>query len=235
MHGLRRLRQPKTVNDLERQIRFSRLVDRVNELRSRVQVAVVDDEGFGWLNELRNNQFNLTPYRDVQLLTVLQPYPIILCDLLGVGRSLDPRLEGAKIIIETKRIYPDKLVIGYSATTRRSKKLEESMKISDYFMRRTDGPEEWTAMLDKAIVEVICPIQQWRRLQKRLFNTGIPARELADIEDVFVRCVERDEDFTFEKVLEATRNPIPHAAQLILKEAVSHITFELAKTAVLGR
>ena len=81
---------------------------------SHVQMLLIDDSDFPYLENLATHDFNIRQYRDVTDLKSVEPYPVVLCDIRGVGRQLSERFEGAHVIQEIRKRYPAKVVVAYS-------------------------------------------------------------------------------------------------------------------------
>jgi len=83
----------------------------VQDLRKVVDVLIIDDEEFPPTDFLRNNNFRLTQKKDIDNVKDVSEYPIIMCDIRGVGKKLSTDYEGAYLIKEIKQSYPAKRVI----------------------------------------------------------------------------------------------------------------------------
>ena len=81
-----------------------------SDLRSKVEILVIDDENLAAEDYLKKNGFCITHKKDIDTIKDVMPYPVILCDIRGVGQSLGSSKEGAFIIKEIKSSYPNKQV-----------------------------------------------------------------------------------------------------------------------------
>ena len=68
--------------------------------RGEFKIAIVDDEVFLYLEQLRRLGFNITTYKDVTDLNMLSSYDVIICDIKGVGKDFDSEFEGAFLLRE---------------------------------------------------------------------------------------------------------------------------------------
>src|SRR5690554_2440279 len=89
----------------------------VSAYRSMINVVIVDDEEFVYLEELRRSGFSLSKYDDVPDLQSLEAYPVIICDIKGVGKAFKSRFEGAYLIRELRKKYPFKVLAAYTGST----------------------------------------------------------------------------------------------------------------------
>src|SRR5947209_2369225 len=87
-----------SINDLEDDIRVRRAQINRLDIRGSVPIAAIDDQPFEPATNLRHNHYNIVHLNDIQNIDEIKAYPIILCDLQGVGANLDPKLQGAHLI-----------------------------------------------------------------------------------------------------------------------------------------
>ena len=184
-----KLRSFKSVADLDKLVRTRRAQEAIIQLRPKLRIAVIDDQDFSPLDNLQNHQFNITPYKDVPSFDILQGYQIIMVDLQGVGRRLNPTLQGAHVIREIRKNYPDKFVIAYTGGAAQEL-LAPSIELADRFTQKDTSIENWTELLDGVIYDLANPAYVWMRLRPRLLEIGMTPIELAILEDKYVRCFE---------------------------------------------
>jgi hypothetical protein len=87
--------------------------------RAQVKIGVVDDQVFTPQvftpkSNLENSGYKIDYLGDISSVDKIAPYHITLCDLQGVGTALDAKKQGAFIIREIKRNYPEKFVVAYT-------------------------------------------------------------------------------------------------------------------------
>lgn len=126
--------------------------------RGRFPIVLIDDKEFTPINNLRRYNFNITQFNDLQSMDAVSRYPIVLSDLLGVGLSFGPRLQGAQVIKEIKKNYPDKYVIAYTGGGS-SEISELAISFSDQYLKKDADIEEWCELLDEAIMQISNPAQ----------------------------------------------------------------------------
>jgi hypothetical protein len=180
-----RLRAYRSVDALDKKVAFARLSQRLVDKRPRFQIAVIDDEEFTPLEGLRRHSYNINHLHDVSSIDELRRYDIILFDLIGVGMGLSTTMQGAHLIRETRKNFPEKIIVSYTGGGRPDL-LETSIQFSDYIIRKDAGVEEWCHALDQAIEALANPAIVWKKLRHRLLDAGITPYQLAELEDLFV-------------------------------------------------
>ena len=173
------LRKKYSINDL------SKSLQRVKkQKRNNFKIAIIDDEPFLYLEELKKLDFVIHQYNDINTLDMLSSYNIIICDIKGVGKIFNSEYEGAFLISELIKKYPYKVFAAYTGA---------AFDIS--INRFLDGAEiikkdiaidEWADAIDSLIIKVSDPIVLWKKLRIDLLNRDIEIRTLADLEHKYV-------------------------------------------------
>lgn len=159
--------------------------------RKKVSIGVIDDKTFEAKQNLENLGYNITFLSDPQRLNVVVPHHIILCDLQGVGQQLDTKKQGAFIIGEIKRNYPEKFVVAYTGGTLDHQVAREAMDRADSFQRKDANIEEWRDKLDDMIQRLLDPVEVWKRQRIALANTDADTLDILKLEDAYVTSVLR--------------------------------------------
>ena len=157
MLTLPRIRPYKSVDDLGKKLALTLFSQRVIDKRSQYQIVVVDDEDFSPLENLRRHNYNITHLRDVPSIDALRRYHVVLCDLIGVGMGLSSTMQGAHIVGETKKSFPEKIIVAYTGGGS-AELLEPSIQAADYFLKKDANVEEWCEVLDKSIEDLVNPV-----------------------------------------------------------------------------
>jgi hypothetical protein len=173
--------KPKQVSELK-----SLIHQPVGGLRGQVPIVVIDDEGFLYLEVLRNHGFQITVLRDLTDIKAVESYPVVVCDIKGVGKSLDSRYEGAHVISEIKKHYPTKILIAYTGQ-RFDATFNQYFALCDASIRKDAESQVWVDTLDQAISSHIDPIEQWKKIRQFLLLHDIPTLTLLGLENHYVR------------------------------------------------
>lgn len=92
-----RLSPYRSIEELDKKVRATRAQENVVRLRRQVRIAVIDDKDFSPLENLRKNEFDVTPFKDVPSMETLSGFHIIMVDIQGVGTALNPTQQGGII------------------------------------------------------------------------------------------------------------------------------------------
>lgn len=175
--------------------------ERIADLRKRTDVLVIDDENFEPKDFLEKNNYRLTIKHDIDNTKDVSEYPIILCDIRGVGTKISPAFEGAFLIKEIKKNYPEKIVIAYTAS-QYDPSYNGYIRKADNVLPKDLSMEDWLEQLDKYIYMLADPVEQWKILRQKLFNVDAPLIDVAKLESSFVDAYLRNEFDNFKKLVE---------------------------------
>jgi len=188
--------KPKSIQDLERDRGIAPGMRQPAELRRSVKIAVIDDQPFAPEHNLKNNHFQIETFRDIQNVEQLADFPIVLCDLQGVGVQLAADLQGAYLIEEIKNNYPEKAVIAFTGGSASSNISRRAAKAADGYLKKDASIEEWRDLLDKHIKNISDPVFVWKQLRLRLVREGIAPIDLLKLEDAYVGSVKKGAQVT---------------------------------------
>ena len=181
------LTNPKSLNDLDVFLKSQNSSKDQRAIRQSVPIGVIDDQSFTPLNNLRNNNYRIQEMGDIVNVTQVEDFAIILCDIQGVGKNLNPARQGVHLIREIKRQYPEKYVIAYSGASSMNPLTRAATDTADNFVKKDAGIEEWTEKLDGAIDQITNPIQTWKAFRNLALDKGMTPLSLVELENDFVR------------------------------------------------
>lgn len=193
-------------------------------LRKMIDILVIDDEEFAPGTFLEKNNFRLTYKKDIDNVRDVSEYPIIMCDIRGVGKGISESYEGAYLIKEIKTSYPAKRVIAYTAS-QYDASYNKYLNYSDELLTKGLALEDWVSILDSQIHKSVDPIFQWSNLRSQLLNKGTSTIDVAKLESAFVESCKR-KDFS---VLEKNTNKLNSDLRGIILEFLSSTTVKLIK------
>lgn len=198
--------------------------EKILDLRRRIDILVIDDEKFTPYDFLVNNNFRLTYKKDIDNVKDVSEYPIILCDIRGVGKQLSDSYEGAFLIKEIKKNYPSKRVIAYTAS-QYDPTYNQYLEYADEVVQKGLALEDWLKLLDEQIEKTINPIFQWNNLREKLLSKYVATIEVARLESQFVDSYKKKK---FDS-LENTANKMNSDVKGIILEFLSSATVKMIK------
>lgn len=196
--------------------------ERIHDLRKKTDVLVIDDEKFEPKEFLEGNNYRLTSKTDIDNVKDVSEYPIILCDIRGIGKKMSSSFEGAFLIKEIKENYPEKIVIAYTAS-QYDPSYNVYLQRADNILSKSLSTEEWLDVLDKYIFQAADPVYQWKILRDRLIILDIPLLDIAKLEDAFVKSFLKEEFTSFEKLGKSMDSEVTK----IISDFVSNIIIKL--------
>jgi hypothetical protein len=175
---------PKTLSGLHVTLQNTAHIKRNN------QIAVIDDQPFSMADALRNHKFNIVELGDIRSVDQVAEYPIVVCDIRGVGKSLSSDLEGAHLLSEIRKAYPDKFLVSYSGA-QFDITYNESLRSVDASIAKDAPTEQWVNILENGLEKVANPRERWIRLRKTLLERGVEIHEVFNLEQGFIRAIEK--------------------------------------------
>lgn len=165
--------------------------------RSKIKVLVIDDDGFVYLNELRNENFNITVIEDIEDYNAVEVYPIVICDIKGVGHKFNKEKEGAYVVRELKKRYPFKQFAVYSAGA--DYKVESMNDLEGIKRIKKDvSMDLWCSYIDELIRLASDPIEIWKSIRDFLLSKDVPIKDVMLLEDNFVDiCINRPSEMAY--------------------------------------
>jgi len=157
--------------------------------RRQSRIAIVDDEPFTRADALRASGFDLIEIGDIKSIDSVASYPIVICDIRGVGATFQSKYEGAHVIAEIRAAYPDKYLIAFTGMTYNASYNSKLAK-ADVSATKDIDTDAWTQILDTAVREVSDPVQRWLRFRKHLLETQTDVYEIFQLEQSFIRAIQ---------------------------------------------
>ncbi len=179
----------KSIEELERWQTSHKDPQNENEKRSKIKIAVVDDQPFSSAKNLRSVGYQISELGDLKSVKEIEEYHIILCDIQGVGSAFDSSLEGGFLIDEIKRNYPDRFVIAYTGGTLNPNTMDFVQAVADEFVRKDADVNEWRAKLDRIIEEILDPVRVWRRQREVMVERNVDTKSILRVEHAFVDAI----------------------------------------------
>lgn len=183
------LGQPKTITELR-----SIVGTRHKPERKDVKIVVIDNDPFPYMDMLRTHNFNIEQLPNLETLTSLSSYDIVLCDVQGVGLNFSETYQGAYLVKEIRKKYPFKFIISYTAYDNDAR-YTALLKNADYSIKKDEDTEVWVEKLDTAIAAVYDVEEQWYKIRDYLLSQKVSMFQVALLEDDFVRRIQKKKSF----------------------------------------
>ncbi len=175
--------RPKGLNDL------GVTLPALPEMKRQVEIAIIDDEPFVRLESLRAHGFHISELGgDIRRVDQVSAYPIVVCDIRGVGAAFGSKFDGAHVLGEIRKTYPDKWLVAYTGMTHNIA-YNERLRVVDVMMPKEAPIESWTTALENALGAVVDPRQRWIRFRARLLERGAELYDVLDIEQAFIASI----------------------------------------------
>ncbi|MCJ7449138.1 MAG: hypothetical protein MUO72_15775 [Bacteroidales bacterium] len=212
--------KPKSANDLN-----TASYQLTKPQRSDVAIVIIDDQHVPYIEDLRYNGFNVMYINDLDQIESIKGFEIIICDIKGVGKKFKSKYEGAHLISEIRRVYPFKIIIGYTAYTLDAS-YNQYLSMADDIFKKDIDLDDWISHLETAIELAINPIYKWKKISNYLQMNNIKTMDLVRLEDEYVRLIQRKislDSFPSRKL----RNNLSEEAKGIIKSFLNSLIIKL--------
>ena len=191
---------------------------RLESMRSSIKILVIDDEPFLKKEKLRNVGYKITETTDIASIDFVENFEIIVCDIKGVGTQFDSSFQGAFLIDEIKKQYPDKYVILYTGQVLDSS-YNQFTKLCDNSIQKDSTVDDWKKMLDEAISIYTDPEEKLKLYKKILFDKNIDTKQIKLFEKNYRKSFRKNDVSFVSKMINSV------AAESFLKIVLETITF----------
>ena len=189
----------KRVNDLLTIEILEKSRDKIKNVSIRdkknIRIVIIDDEGFD--DEVLKNLGYLDI--DVKLkyekLSDYEIYDIVFCDINGIAKEVDQTYQGAALAKLIKKTYPSKTVIIFSSKEQ-SLDLYKFKNDVDGIIPKNIKNSEIAEIIDEYIEIINDPIERWKNFRKKLSEQDTSPKDIALLEDCYVRGILKNEDTT---------------------------------------
>lgn len=185
-------------------------------LKLNAQIVVIDDQDFSFLDILNRNHYRITKHDDISDLKLVETYDIVLCDIRGVGRKLNAKLQGVHVAKEIKKLYPFKPVIIFTASSLEPE-IAASFRDADFIMRKDADEEEWIETLDACLKKLGDPIQHWITIRSYLLEKNVSTKDVALLESDYVKAMLKKDKQYFTNRLSSSQKISPEVRDVLTK------------------
>lgn len=154
------------------------------DVRQRIPILFIDDEGFVYKEHLRNEKYLISCITQIEDWGAAAEYPIVICDIKGVGTNFDEKEEGLNVIRQLKKKYPFKHYAVYSGANYHIEALMDLEGVS--LIKKDPEIEDWRAYLDEFIRRATDPKENWKIIRDFLLQKDVPLLDVVLLESNFV-------------------------------------------------
>jgi hypothetical protein len=212
----------KIYRDLEAKLITSKIVPR----REHLSVCIIDDAP-NYLEKKLSNLFfkKIDCIPDYKPIEEYHKYQLILCDIKGVGVDFNKKKQGLAYYEQIKKMYPEKVVILYTAYSPRDfGDVEEDAII----INKPIEPSDLANKLDSYSKRFWDPKTAWDYIEKKCIERSATHKDLAILEDMFVRSFYKSGDDLFKSALQKNNNNKSFNDYLRIAYDVSKVLFIVA-------
>jgi hypothetical protein len=192
--------------------------------RAAIAILCIDDQGLEYEAIIRNHGFNIKVLRDIEDIKSVSDYPVIICDIKGIGRVFGSKYEGGHIIQEIKSKYPEKVVIAYTGQ-QFDATYNQFFTLADFTLTKDVDSDVWVALLDQTIKKVVSPIEQWKRMRSFLIEREVSLKTVFQLEQQFIEAVIKKDKSKFAK--DSTVGSLDGDVRAVITSFIASILFKM--------
>lgn len=164
--------------------------------RDKYKIAIIDDQNPPLIKSIEQHGFKITHYSDINTISEIKRYDIIISDIQGVGKKFGSEFEGGHLIREIHNNYPLKYLIAYSGKSF-DMRYNQFFKLCDHVSTKNADITEWVNYLDTATKKLSDPTFIWSKARQQFLENKIPLKVISDIENSFVKSIAKKNEKLF--------------------------------------
>lgn len=170
-----------------------RIESKIKIQRDQIKVCVIDDEGFDI-----NTLYDLG-YKDIRKkiqfenIDEYQEFDVILCDVEGIGVTVDAEKQGLAVAEQIKNVYPEKVILLYSG--KNIETFGEMPANLDGYLRKQSSMSELANSIEMYYVQSINPVNIWEKTRNQMLENQISTKTVAFLEDRFCKSLLEKGDY----------------------------------------
>ncbi|TKG07902.1 response regulator [Vibrio lentus] len=192
--------------------------------RNAVDILCIDDQGLQYEEIIRHHGFNIRVLKDIEDIRSVADYPVVICDIKGIGKAFNSPFEGGHIIQEIKKHYPSKVVIAFSGH-QFDAKYNKYFKMSDYVLSKDIDSDQWVDILDETVRKITSPTEQWKRIRQYLVDNNVSTKVIFQLEQEYISAVLDKDASKFGKT--KTLNLLSQDVRGVIQGFVASLVFKL--------
>lgn len=179
----------KSVDDLS-----SSVIMELNDKKiiESTKIMIIDDDKVQIEDLLRRIGYKVVLKSDIDVLSDVDDYPIIICDYKGVGLKFGSEFEGLNLIKLIKEKYPEKIVYLLSAADI-NPRANDYIKYADELVYKGEE-DKLVEYIKQDCQKIYNPKDRWNQYKKMLVSKGVKEKEIFRLEDLYVRSLINKKD-----------------------------------------
>lgn len=172
----------KTIDDLP-----ANSVINISEKKKidETKILIIDDDELQLEKTLRRIGYNVVWKKDIDVLSDVEDYPIIICDYKGVGLKFDSEFEGLNLSMLIKEKYPEKIIYLLSAADF-NPRANKYIKYIDELVYKGEEDKIIEYIKDDCN-KLFDPKERWIQYKKLLKSKSVKEKDIFRLEDLYVR------------------------------------------------
>lgn len=158
-----------------------------------VKILIIDDDKLEIEDQLRRIGYNVYWKKDIDNLSDVEKYQIIICDYKGVGLKFANEFEGLDLMRLIKEKYPEKIVYLLSAANL-SLRANEYFKYADEMVYKGEE-HKLLEYINQDLCKIFNPRDSWIKYKTLLLKKGIKEIDIIKLENLYVRSMNNGKDY----------------------------------------
>ena len=171
----------KTIDDLPanalKDLNYKKMIE-------STKILIIDDDKIEIKDTLERIGYKVVWKKDIDVLSDVEDYPIIICDNKGVGLKFSSEFEGINLIKLIKTKYQDKIIYLLSAADI-NPKANEYIKYIDEMVYKGEE-DKLIEYIKDDLNKLFNPRDRWIKYKEVLRNKGISEKDIFRLEDLYV-------------------------------------------------
>lgn len=156
------------------------------------KILIIDDDELQLEKTLRRIGYNVVWKKDIDVLSDVEDYPIIICDYKGVGLKFNSEFEGLNLSMLIKEKYPEKIIYLLSAADF-NPRANKYIKYIDELVYKGEEDKIIEYIKDDCN-KLFNPKERWIQYKNLLKSRGIKEKDIFRLEDLYVRSIIGNKD-----------------------------------------
>ena len=156
------------------------------------KILIIDDEKLSIEDTLRRIGYNVVWKSDIDVLTDVEDYYVIICDYKGIGLKFNNEFEGLNLIRLIKEKYPEKIVYLLSAADI-NPRANDCLKYANELVYKGEE-NKLIEYIQQDCSKLFNPRDRWIHYKSILKNKNIKEKDIFRLEHLYVQSFIKKKD-----------------------------------------